>query len=61
MIIPPRRLVMYIQDGDPQLHSETWLNLTAGTTAFDPHIVEGTLFIIPFGQVIDIDQVLWTS
>jgi hypothetical protein len=52
---------MYIQDGDPQLHSETWLNLTAGTTAFDPHIVEGTLFIIPFGQVIDIDQVLWTS
>jgi hypothetical protein len=34
MIIPPRRLVMHIQDGDPQLLSETWLILTAGTTAF---------------------------
>jgi hypothetical protein len=34
MIIPPGRLVMYKQDSDPQLRSETWSNLTAGTTAF---------------------------
>jgi NADH-quinone oxidoreductase subunit N len=27
-------IVMYMQEGDPQVRSEAWLNLTAGTTAF---------------------------